>query len=116
MPNGEQILERDQEGKNSAEESGDWQSPEDDDEEESDESDDDEGVDSPPRLERQSKLLHDPAGGRGKAAAHSTQAQKRTRTSTLEPTEKVSKQPKVVPSKAQKTLPRIKMDVPIASG
>ena len=52
MPNGAQALEQDQEGEDSAEESGDWQSPEDDDEEESDESDDDEAVDSPPCSER----------------------------------------------------------------
>ena len=74
MPNGEQALEQGQEGEDNAEESGDWQSPEDDDEEESDESDDDEIVDSPPRTERRSKLLHDPAGGRGKTVAPCTQA------------------------------------------
>ena len=48
MANSEQTLEQDQEGEDSADESGDWQSPEDDDEEESDEADDDEEVDSPP--------------------------------------------------------------------
>ena len=116
MPNGEQALEQDHEGEDSAEESGDWQSPEDDDEEDSDESDDEEVVDSPPRSERRSKQLQDPAGGRGKTMALSTQAQKRTRTSTLEPMEKVAKQPKVAPSKARKTLPKIKLDVPVASG
>ena len=116
MPNGEQALERDQEGEDNMEESGDWQSPEDDEEEESDESDDDEIIDSPPRTEHRSKLLHDPAGGHSKTVAPSTQAQKRTRTSTPEPMEKVAKQPNVVPSKAQKTLPKIKMDVPVASG
>ena len=78
--------------------------------------DDDEIVDSPPRTERRSKLLHDPAGGHGKTVAPSTQTQERTRTSTPEPTEKVAKQPKVVPSKARKTLPKIMMDVPVASG
>ena len=51
MPNGEQALEQDQEGEDSVEESGDWQSPEDEDEEESDESDDDKIVDSPPHTE-----------------------------------------------------------------
>ena len=116
MPNGEQALEQDQEGEDSAEESGDWQSPEDEVEEESDESDDDEVVDSPPCSERRSKQSHDPAGGHGKAAAPSTQAHKRTRTLTLEPTEKVAKQPEVAPLKSRKTLPKIKMDVPVASG
>ena len=75
MPNGEQILEQGQEGEDSTDESGDWQSPEDDDEEESDEADDNEEVDSPPHLEHRSKHLRDPAGERGKTAAHSTQAQ-----------------------------------------
>jgi len=49
MPNGEQLLEQGQEGEDSAEESGDWESPDDGDEEESDESDDEEAVDSLPR-------------------------------------------------------------------
>ena len=52
MPNGEQALEHDHEGEDSAEESGEWESPDDDDEDESDESDDEEVVDSPPRTER----------------------------------------------------------------
>ena len=37
MPNGEQALEQDHEGEDSAEESGEWESPADDDEDESDE-------------------------------------------------------------------------------
>ena len=116
MPNDEQALEQDQEGEDSTEESGDWQSPKDEDKNESNESDDDEIVNSPPRTKHRSKLLHDPAGGRGKTVAPSTQAQKRTRTLTPETTEKVAKQPKVVPSKTRKTLPKIKMDVLVASG
>ena len=115
MPNGEQTREQDQEGEDSADESGEWQSSDGDDEEESDEADDDEGVDSPPRSEHRSKHHHDPAGERGKAVAPSTQTQKWTRTSTPEPTEKVAKQPKVFPAKTHKTLSRIKMDVPVAS-
>ena len=116
MPNGEQALEQDHEGEDSAEESSEWESPADDDEDESDESDDEEVADSPPRSERRSKQHHDPAGRRGKAVASRTPSQKRTRTSTPEPTEKVAKQPKVIPPKARKTLPWIKMDVPVASG
>ena len=69
----------------------------DEDEEERDESDDEEEVDSPHRTKHRSKQLHDPAGERGKTVAPSTQAHKRTRTSTLELTEKVAKQPKVAP-------------------
>ena len=84
MPNGEQAQEQVQEGADSAEESGDWQSPDDDDEEESDESDDEEEeVDSPPRTERRSKQSHDPAGGRNKVVALSTQVHKRTRTGAV---------------------------------
>ena len=116
MPNGEQALEQDHEGEDSAEESGDWESPDDDDEDESDESDNEEVADSPPRSERRSKQHHDPAGGCGKAVASSTQGHKRTRSSTPELTEKIAKQPKINLSKARKTLPKIKMDVPVASG
>ena len=46
MPIGEQALEQDHEGEDNAEESGEWESPDDDDEDESDESDDEEVVDS----------------------------------------------------------------------
>ena len=116
MPNGEQALEQYHEGEDSAEESGEWESPADDDEDESDESDDEVLADSPPGSERQSKQRHDPVGRRGKAVASSAPSQKRARSSTPELAEKVIKQPKINPSKARKTLPRIKMDVPVASG
>ena len=116
MPNGEQALEQGHEGEASAEESGDWESSDEEEEEESEESDDEEAVDSLPRSEHRSKQHHDPAGERGKNMAPSTQTQKHTLTSTPEPTEKVAKQPKVAPPKTRKTLPRIKMDVPVASG
>ena len=116
MPNSEQALEQGQEGEASAEESGNWESSDEEEDEESEESDDEEEVDSPPRSEHRSKQQHDPAGRHGKNVAPSTHAQKRTRTSSPEPTEKVAKQPKVAPPKARKTLPRIKMDVPVASG
>ena len=116
MPNGEQALEQGQEGDASVEESGDWESSDEEEEEESEESDDEEEVDSPPRSERLSKQQHDPAGGRGKNVAPGTHAQKRTRTSTPKPTEKIAKQPKVPHPKTRKTSPRIKMDVLVASG
>ena len=116
MPNGEQALEQYHEGEDSAKESGEWESPADDDEDESDESDDEEVADSPPRSERRSKQHHYPAGRRGKAVASSAPSQKRAQSSTPELAEKVTKQPKINPSKARKTLPRIKMDVPVASG
>ena len=116
MPNGKQALEHDQEGEASAEESGDGESSDEEEEEESEESDDEEEVDSPPCSEHRSKQHHDPSGGCGKNVAPSTHAQKHTRTSIPEPTKKVVKQPKVAPPKARNTLPRIKMDVPVASG
>lgn len=117
MPNGEQALAQDQEGEDSAEESGEWESPgEEEEAEESEESDEEDEVDSPPRSERRSKQQHNISGRQVKSAAPSTTTQKRTRTSTPEPTDKVTKQPKVAPSKTRKTLPRIKMDVPVASG
>ena len=110
MLNGEQV----QEGEASGGESADWKS-----EDESDDDDDDsssgEEVDSPPHSERRSKQMHDPTGGRGKAVASSAQVLKRTRTSTPEPTEKAPKQPKVGPAKTRKALPKIKVDVPVAS-
>ena len=115
MPNGEQALEQDQEGGDSAEESGEWESPGEE-EEESKELDEEEEVDSPLCSERRSKQQHDPSGGRGKSVVPSAHTQKRTRTSTPEPTEKVAKQPKVAPPKAWKILARIKMDVLVASG
>ncbi|XBI02563.1 hypothetical protein VPH35_131082 [Triticum aestivum] len=102
MPNGEQALEQAQEGEDSTEDSDEWDSQEyDDEEEESEESNEEEEIDSPLRYERRSKQQHDPAGGRGKAVVPSANTQKRTRTSTPEPTEKVAKHPRVAPSKAR---------------
>src|SRR4051812_8552653 len=109
-------VEQDQEGEESAEESGEWESPADDDEDESDELDDEEVADSPSRSESRSKQRHDPANRRGKAVASSAPSHKRARSLTPELIEKVTKQPKANPSKVRKTLPRIKMDVPVASG
>ena len=71
MPNGEQALEPDQEGEDSAEESGEWESPGEEEEEEREESGEEEEVDSPPCSEHRSKQQHDPSGGRGKSVAPS---------------------------------------------
>ena len=111
MPNGEQEPE----GEASGGESGEWHSDEGEDDE-SDDSGDSEEVDSPPRTERRSKHLHDPASIRGKATARTGQTSKRPRTSSPVPTEKAPKQSKVTPSKPRKALPKIKVVVPIASG
>ena len=75
MPNGEQALEQDQEGEDSAEESGEWESPADVVEDESDELGEEEVADSPPRSERRSKQHHDLMGRRGKAMASSAPSQ-----------------------------------------
>src|SRR4051812_40082041 len=110
MPNGEQV----QEGEASEGESADYRS-----EDGSDANDDDsscgEEVESPPHSERRSKQTHDPAGGCGKAGVSSAQVLKRTRTSTPEPMEKAPKQPKVAPTNTRKALPKIKVDVLVAS-
>ena len=101
MPNSEQALEQGQEGEAGAEDSGDWESSDEQEEAESKESNDEEEVDSPPRSEHRSKQQHDPAGGCRKSVAPSTHAQKRTQTSTPEPTEKTAKQPKVAPQDSE---------------
>ena len=113
MPNGEQ--EQYQEGEESGGESMDWQSDGGEEEEESEDSSSGEEVESPPRNERRSKNKHDPASVRGKVAPPTRQSSKHTRTSSLAPSEKASKQPKVAASKSRKTLPKIRIDVPVAS-
>ena len=110
MPNGEQV----QEGMESGGESADWKS-DDESDEDSEDSSSSEEVDSPPRSEKRSKQSHDLEGGCDKAALPSTHASKRTRTSTPDPSEKAAKQPKVAPTKPRKALPKIKVDVPVAS-
>ena len=112
MPNGER--EQDPKGDESGGESGEWHSHEEEDEESDDPSDEEE-VDSPPRRERRSKLTHDPASARDKVAVQTGQSSKRPRTSSPAPTEKALKQSKVVPQKTRKALPRIKIDIPVAS-
>jgi hypothetical protein len=88
-------------------------------EEESDdsgESDEAESSQSPElRSERRSKLTHYPSVGPEKKVVPSTKAPKHTRMSSLEPTEKTAKQPKVASPKPRKALPRIKVTVPVAS-
>nr|XP_020167737.1 uncharacterized protein LOC109753231 [Aegilops tauschii subsp. strangulata] len=112
MPNEEQ--EQYQEGEESGGESMDWQS-DGGEEEESEDSSSDEEVESPPRTKKRSKHLHDPASIHGKVAMPTGQTSKRTRTSSPMPTEKAPKQPKVVASKSRKTLPKMKIDVPVTS-
>ena len=112
MPNGEQ--EQDPEGEASGGESGEWHSNGEGDEESDDPSDKEE-VDSPPRRERRSKLTHDPVSARDKETVQTGQSSKRPGTSSPAPTDKAPKQSKVVVQKTRKALPRIKIDVPVAS-
>ena len=109
MPNGEQ----EQEGEASGGDSGDWHS--DGGDKESEDSSSGEEVDSPPRTERRSKQRQDPASIQSKTTPPTGQPLKRTRASSPVPTEKAPKHPKVVMSKPQKALPKVKVSVPIAS-
>ena len=112
MPNGEQ--EQDLEGEASGGDSGGWTS----DGEgggESDNSSDEEEVESPPRREGRSKLDQERPSAREKEIAQDGQSSKRPQTTSPTPTEKASKHPKVAEPKLRKALPKIKIDIPIAS-
>ena len=108
MPNGEQ--EQDPEGEASGGDSGEWESDGGGDEESDDPSDEEE-VESPPRRERRSKLDQERPSAREKAIAQAGQSSKRPRTSSPTPT----KHPKVAEQKPRKALPKIKIDIPVAS-
>src|SRR4051812_1569904 len=112
MPNGEN--EQDPEGEANGSDSGDWHSDGEGNKERNDSSDEEE-VESPPCRERRSKLDQDWASAREKAIAQTGQSSKRSRTSSPAPTEKASKQPKVAVQKPRKALPKIKIDIPVAS-
>ena len=124
MPNG--VQEQNVEEGASGGESGEWHSDAEEDEE-SDDSSDDEEVDSPPHRERRSKHAQYPASTPVLAGAPTGPSSKRPRMSSRAPTEKIPKQPKIVPppapkaskdtsSKPPKALPRIKVTVPTISG
>ncbi|XBJ25100.1 hypothetical protein VPH35_002829 [Triticum aestivum] len=111
MPNGEQ--EQSLEGEASGGESGEWTFDGEGDGG-SDDSSDGEEVESPPRIERRSKLDQErPA--RDKATTQAGQSSKRPRVSSPTPTEKAPKHPKVAEPKTRKALPKIKIDIPVAS-
>ena len=112
MPNGEQ--EQDPEGEASGGDSGERHSDGEGDEE-SDNPSDEEEVESPPRRERRSKLDQERLSAREKAIAQAGQSSKRPRTSSPTPSKKASKHPKVADSKLRKALPKIKIDIPVAS-
>ena len=112
MPNGEQG--QDLEGEASGDDSGEWTSDSEEDGE-SDDSSDGEEVESPPRRERRSKLDQERPSTREKAIAQAGQPSKRPRTFSPTLTEKVSKHPIVAEPKLRKALPKIKIDIPVAS-
>ena len=112
VPNGEQ--EQDPEGEASGGDSGEWDSNGGGDEESDDPSEEEE-VESPPRRERRSKLDQERPSAREKAIAQTGQSSKRPQTSSPTPTEKASKHPKVAKQKPRKALPKIKIDIPVAS-
>ena len=112
MPNGEQehVLE----GEASGGDSGEWTSDGEGDGG-SDDSSNGEEVESPPRRERRSKLDQERPSAREKATAQAGQSLKRPWISSPTPTEKAPKHPKVAEPKTRKALPKIKIDIPIAS-
>ena len=112
MPNGEQ--EQDPEGEASGDDSEEWDSDGGGDEE-SDDLSDEEEVELPPHRERRSKLDQERPSAREKAIAQAGQSSKCPRSSSPTPTEKASKHPKVAEPKLWKALPKIKIDIPIAS-
>ena len=112
MPNGEQ--EQDLEGEASGGDSGEWTSDSEGNGESNDPSDEEE-VESPPRRERRSKLDQERPSAREKATAQAGQSSKRPRISSPTPTEKAPKDPKVAEPKNRKVLPKIKIDIPVAS-
>ena len=112
VPNGEQ--EQDLEGEATGGNNGEWDSDGGGDEESDDPSDEEE-VESPPRRERRSKLDQERPSTREKAIAQAGQPSKRPRTSSPTPTKKASKHPKVAEPKLRKALPKIKIDIPVAS-
>ena len=113
MPNGaqEQTEEEEASGGESGEE---WQSDGEEEEDDGDSSEEEEEEVDPPRTERRSKLIHDPASECGKAAAPVGQSSKCPRTASPAPTEKAPKQWK--PSKPPKALPKMRMAIPTISG
>ena len=118
MPNGAQTPTEEEEG-SGGESPEEWDSDADDDDEadDSDEEEEEEEEEvAPPRSERRSKLVHDPAAERGKGVAPVAQSTKRPRTTSPASTEKALKQSRVVPSKPTKVLPKMKMVIPTISG
>ena len=119
MPNGAQTPTEEEEG-SGGESPEEWDSDADDDDEGEDSGEEEEEEEEeevvPPRSERRSKLVHDPAAERGKGVATVTQSSKCPRTTSPVPTEKAPKQSRVAPSKQTKVLLKMKMVIPTILG
>ncbi|SPT20544.1 unnamed protein product [Triticum aestivum] len=120
VPNGAQAPTEEGEA-SGAESQEEWDSDatEDDDDDDDDDEDEEEEEEEevvPPRSERRSKLVHDPATQRGKGVATVGQSTKRPRTTSPALTKKAPKQSKVAPSKPTKLLPKMKVSIPTISG
>ena len=119
MPNGAQTPTEEEEG-SGGESQEDWDSDaaddDDDDDSDGEEEEEEEEEVAPPRSERRSKLVHDPATERGKGVATVVQSTKRPQTTSPVPTEKAPKQSRVATSKPAKVLPKMKMMIPTISG
>ena len=115
MPNGaqDQVEEEEASGGECQEE---WESDGEGDEDDDGSSEEEEEEVDPPRTERRSKLIHDPASERGKAAAPVGQSSKCPWTASPASTEKASKQPRAASSKPTKALPKMRMVIPTISG
>ena len=119
MPNGAQTPTEEEEGSGGeSPEEWDLDADDDDEAEDSDEEEEEEEEEevAPPRSERRSMLVHDPATERGKRVATATQSTKRPRTTSPTLTEKAPKQSRVAPSKPAKVLPKMKMVIPTILG
>ena len=119
-PNGAQAPTEEGEASGGESQEEEWDSDaaeadDDDDDDDDDEEEEEEEEVAPPRSERWSKLVHDPATERGKGVATVTQSTKRPRTTSPAPTEKASKQPRAAPSKPTKHLPKMKVSIPTIS-
>ena len=119
MPNGAQTLTEEGEasgGESQEEWDSDVADDDDDDDSDGEEEEEEEEEVAPPRTERRSKLIHDPATERGKGVATVMQSTKRPRTTSPAPNEKAPKQSRTALSKPAKVFPKMKVSIPTISG
>ena len=98
-------------------EEGEWKSDDEGEEYEDGSSEEEEEMEvDPPRMERRSKLAHNPVREHGKAVVPVVPSTKRPRTASPAPTEKAPKHLRAESSKPLKALPKMKMAIPTISG